>query len=87
MQHEDVTKVVWQDKRVVLLLFTNSDPQTDGDLLIVFSVQGTGGSPTGSDPENRVGDQDIGSSDRPVLSELQVPGETDHCPARTRPLG
>jgi hypothetical protein len=25
----------------------------------VFSVQGTGGSPTGPDPENRVGDQDI----------------------------
>jgi hypothetical protein len=28
-------------------------------LSIAFSVQGTGGSPTGSDPENRVGDQDI----------------------------
>ena len=26
-----------------------------------FSVQGTGGSPTGPDPEKRVGDQDIGS--------------------------
>jgi len=33
----------------------------NGDLSIVFSVQGTGGSPTGTDPENRVGDQDIGS--------------------------
>jgi hypothetical protein len=31
----------------------------NGDLLIVFSVQGTGGSPTAPDPENRVGDQDI----------------------------
>ena len=31
-----------------------------------FSVQGTGGSPTGSDPENRVGDQDTGSPGRPV---------------------
>ena len=30
MQHEDVTEVVWQDKRVVLLLSTNSDPRTDG---------------------------------------------------------
>ena len=32
----------------------------NGQLSIVFfSVQGTGGSPTGPDPENRVGDQDI----------------------------
>jgi len=30
MQHEDVAVVVWQDKRVVLHLSTNSDPQTDG---------------------------------------------------------
>ena len=30
MQHEDVTAVVWQDKRVVLLLSTNSDPRIDG---------------------------------------------------------
>ena len=36
-----------------------------------FSVQGTGGSPTGPEPENRVGDQDIGSSDRLVFSGLQ----------------
>ena len=34
---------------------------------LFFSVQGTGGSPTGSDPENRVGDQDTGSPGRPVL--------------------
>ena len=54
-------------------------------LSIVFSVQGTGGSPTGTDPENRVGDQDIGSPGRPVSSGLQVPGERGHCRARIRP--
>jgi hypothetical protein len=50
-----------------------------------FSVQRTGGSPMGSDPENRVGDQDIGSPGRLVSSRLQVPGESGHCRARTRP--
>ena len=30
MQHEDVTAIVWQGKRVVLLLSTNSDSQSDG---------------------------------------------------------
>jgi hypothetical protein len=45
-------------------------------LSIVFSVQGTGGIPMGPDPENRVGDQDIGSPGRPVSSGLQVPGES-----------
>ena len=50
-----------------------------------FSVQGTGCSPTGPDPENRVGDQDTGSPGRPVSSRLQVPGEAGHCRARTRP--
>jgi hypothetical protein len=34
-----MTAVVCQDKSVVLLLSTNYDPQTDGDLSIVFSVQ------------------------------------------------
>ena len=53
---------------------------------LFFSVQGTGGSPTGPDTENRVGDQDIGSTDRPVSSGLQMPGEPGHCSARTRPL-
>ena len=43
----------------------------------MFSVQGIGGSPTGPDPENRVGDQDIGSPGEPVSSELQVPGEPE----------
>jgi len=47
----------------------------NGDLSIVFSVHGTGGSPTGPDLENRVGDQDNGSPSRPVSSGLQVPGE------------
>ena len=32
MQHEDVTAVVWQDKRVVLLLSTNSDSRIDGSV-------------------------------------------------------
>ena len=32
VQHEDVTAVAWQDKRVVLLLSTNSDPRTDGSV-------------------------------------------------------
>jgi len=50
-----------------------------------FSVQGAGGSPTGPNPENRVGDQGTGRPDRPVSSGLQVPGETWHCRARTRP--
>ena len=52
---------------------------------LFFSVQGTGDSPTGPDPENRVGDQDIGSPGSPVSSGLQVPGEPGHCHARTRP--
>jgi hypothetical protein len=44
-------------------------------LSIAFSVQGTGGSPTGPDPENRAGDQDTGSQDRPVSYGSQVLGE------------
>jgi len=51
---------------------------------LFFSAQETGGSPTGPDPEHRVGDQDIGSTGRPVSSGLQVPGEPGHCRARTR---
>jgi len=52
----------------------------NGDISIVFffSVQGTGGSPTGPDPENKVGDQEDGSPGRPVSSGLQVPGEPGH---------
>ena len=40
---------------------------------LFFAVRGTGGSPTGPDPENRVGDQDSGSPGRPVCSGMQVP--------------
>jgi hypothetical protein len=43
--------------------------------LSVFSAQGAGGNPTVPDPENGVGDQDIGSPGRPVSSGLQVAGE------------
>ena len=50
-----------------------------------FLFQRTGGSPTGPDLENRVGDQDIGRPGRPVSSGLQVSGELGHCRARTRP--
>jgi hypothetical protein len=51
----------------------------NGDFSILYSVQETGGCPTGPDPENRVGDQDIGSPGRPVSSGLQVSGEQEHC--------
>ena len=40
----------------------------NGELSIVFRVQGTGSSPTGPNPENRVGDQVIRSLGRPVSS-------------------
>ena len=62
-----------------------SASEKNSNLSIVFSVQGTGGSPTGPDPENGVGDQDTGSPGRPVSSGLQLPGEPGHCCARTRP--
>jgi len=52
----------------------NGDPS-----IVFFSVQGTGGSLTGPDLENRVGDEDIGSPGRPVSSGLQVSGEPGHC--------
>jgi hypothetical protein len=51
---------------------TNKSLTRPNSLSIVFSVQGTGGSPTGPDPENRVRDQDIGSPCRLVSSGLQV---------------
>jgi hypothetical protein len=47
-----------------------------------FSVQRTGGSRTGPDPEYRVADQDTVSPGRPVSSGLQVPG---YYRTRTRP--
>jgi len=52
---------------------------------LFFSVQITAGSPTGPDPENRMGDQDNGSPGRQVSSGLELPGEPRHCSARTRP--
>jgi len=52
---------------------------------LFFSVQGTGGSPTGPDPENRVGDQATGNPGRQVSSGLQVPGKPGYCRARKRP--
>ena len=52
---------------------------------LFFSVQGTGGSLMGPDPENRVDDQDIGSPGRAVSSGLKVPDGLRHCHARTRP--
>jgi hypothetical protein len=45
----------------------------DKSLALVFSVQGTSGSPTGPDPENRVGDQDIESPGRSVSSGCNCP--------------
>ena len=51
---------------------------------VVFSVQVTGGSPTGPDPENGVGDQNTGSPGRRVSSGLEVRGEPGHWRARTR---
>jgi len=57
----------------------------NGDLSNVFSVQGTDGSQTGPDPENRVGDQDTGSPGRPVSFGLQMHSEPEHCCARTTP--
>jgi hypothetical protein len=56
----------------------------NGDLSIVFSVQITGGSPTGPDPENRVGDQNIGSPGRPVYFVLQVSGEPGLLPCKNK---
>jgi len=43
-----------------------------------FLVQGTGVSPSGPDPENRVGDQNTGRPGRPVSSVMQVPSETGY---------
>jgi len=54
---------------------------------LFFSAQGAGGSPTGPDPENRVGDQNIGSPGMPVSSGLHVPGERDIVVQEQDPLG
>ena len=55
----------------------------NGEYSVLFSLKETGGSPTGPDPGNMVGDQDIGSLGTPVSSGLQVPGDPGIC--RTRP--
>ena len=54
------------------------------NFLFFFLVQKTGGSPTGPDPENSVGDQDTENPGRPDSSGLQVSCEHGHCRARTR---
>jgi hypothetical protein len=56
---------------------TQRGPKSD-EISIDISVQGTGGVPEGLDPENRVGDQDIGSPGKTVTSRLQVPHEPGH---------
>jgi hypothetical protein len=61
------------NRTYVLTQGTDKSLARPTSLSIVFSVQGTGGSPTGPDPGNRVGDQDIGSPGRPVSSGLQCP--------------
>ena len=63
-----------------------TDASEENGELSIFSVQRIGGSPTGRDTENRVGDQDIGSPGRPVSCGLQVPGEPGLCCARQDPL-
>ena len=55
------------------------------DRSIVSSVEGTGGSPTEPDPENRVGVPDIGNTFSPVSSGLQVPCEPWHGRVKTKP--
>ena len=50
-----------------------------------FLVQRTGGSPTGPDPDNRMGYEGFVSPGRPVSSGLQVPGDPGHCRAKTPP--
>ena len=64
---------------------TSASDEKWRNLNCFFFSPGTGGSPTGPDPENRVGDLDIGSPGRPVSSGSQVPGEPRHCRARKRP--
>jgi len=52
-----------------------------------LSVQGTGGSPTGPDPENRVDDQDTGIPGRPVLLGYKCPVSRDIAVQEQNPLG
>jgi hypothetical protein len=57
----------------------------NGELSIAPSVQGTGGSPTGPDRKNRVGDQNTRSPSTPVSFGLHVPGEPGHWHVRSKP--
>ena len=50
-----------------------------------FQVQGTGGRPTGPDPENRWVIKTLETHVGQFFSALQVPGEPGHCRARTGP--
>ena len=50
-----------------------------------FSLQGTGGCPTGPDLESRVDDKDTGRSGMPVSSGLQSLGVPGQCSARIKP--
>jgi hypothetical protein len=52
-------------------------------LSIVFSVQGTAGSPTRPDPGTRLVNQDSGNPGRLFSSGLQVPGEPSVVGLRT----
>ena len=54
---------------------------------LFFSVQGTGDSPTGPDPENRMGDQDIGSPGRPVSLGCKCPVSRGSVVQEQGPLG
>ena len=67
---QKVVRPTWSPRQQWPPLRTKS-----GELSLVFSVQRTGGSPTGPDLGNMVGDQDTGSTSRPISSGLQVPGE------------
>ena len=50
-----------------------SASEENGDLSIFFLVQGTGGSPTGPDPENRVGDKTLEAQIRQFLLGCKCP--------------
>ena len=62
-----------------------SASEKNSERSIDFSLKGTGGSPTERDPENRLGDPDIGNPGSPVSSGLQVPGEPGNFREKTKP--
>ena len=74
----------WPSNQVYTAAMTSASAEKWRPINCFFSP-GNRCSPTGPDPENRVGDQDIGSPGRPVSSGFQVPSELGHCHARTRP--